>query len=149
MLGKGLNDTKHLLHSLIQKGFIKRILAYSLQSIPNASDLNHPKHLSVLSSSQSAALPSSTHSCRIWPRWLLQLLPPNYFISLPGNRKWERRNVQHLRTPPGSFTCYFHSHLIGQNLVTWSYLATRELENAIIGLGNNVSTQILVDLFLK
>lgn len=32
-----------------------------------------------------------------------------------------------LRTPPRSFTHCSHSYPIGQNLVTWSYLATREI----------------------
>ena len=31
-----------------------------------------------------------------------------------------------LRTPPRSFTCYFHLYPVGQKWVAWSYLAARE-----------------------
>ena len=79
-------------------------------------------------------LPPCTHSFQFTTKILFQLLPLNYLMGISGNGKLKKKKERKkwmtcsfpLRTPPRSFTCYFHLHPVGQKWIAWSYLAARE-----------------------
>lgn len=76
-------------------------------------------------------LPPCTHSFRSMAK--IAASDPGIKLSYWHSRQWGKKKKKKwrassfpLRTPPRSFTCYFHLYPVGQNLVAWLHLATRE-----------------------
>lgn len=135
--------TQYLLILSLSKDLLRESISFIFYSkCQNNNDLNKIKYLcdflqSECKQSQTnmVALSSSTHSFHI----ITKTTAPSPAIKLlhQHSRESEARKKKctaysfPLRTPPQSFTHYFQSHPIGQNLVTWSHLAIREVGNVI------------------